>query len=504
LPKDHSATANLSTAKVDRTTPKTASTALMLAASMQRSVIVHSLLFENKTRYTQFYPSFKNSFGDSALCYASHIGNIEIVKTLIKAGAQTDDGSLHEAVREMRPDIVKVLLEAGHSADHTSSRHGGRTPLGELCLLGDASVKRDSERLNKLEGVLNLLASQGKKFDPYKTWRDGKNMIFVALDNIIDPVGILDKLIERVFNKIVRDDANLVQVGDYFYSPLAYIQHGILEAPQEIWQDLETLLRNHSAPNRYFAKMGCQQPQEDDVGGGAVGLPADIVRFEEKRQRELKKLEAFEREYQQNQDLMLQKLEHKQALEDQKADHHAQGLKRQVQAMLVTSETKLQIELREKEQTAFLAQQEAEAKRVEARRLHQQKMEQLTQTQRSKLAFDHKKIENLQTTNKLKAAANRDAVRTVNQKNKSNLSFKQASSKLSAKDHKKRMDEIKSKGKLDRTNNKLKLQQLRAKNGETSGMMKAVKVAGTVARVGMAVHTLGASELAIGGVAKVF
>jgi hypothetical protein len=477
-------------------TPRTRSSALMLAASMQRNVIVHSLLFVGKA-----HPSFKNSFGDSALCYASHINNLGIVQDLIKAKAALNDGSLHEAVREMRPEIVKVLLKAGHSADHTSTRHEGRTPLGELCLLGDSRVEKDESRQNNLEEVLNALASQGRGFDVYKTWHQ-KTMLFVVLDNIIDPVGILDKLIERVFNKIINDSENLLQVGDYFYSPLSYVEHGILEAPQESWRSLVKLLYNHGARRRYYAKRGFQQPEPDGTGkGGAIGLPEDIVKYEDDREKRLEKLKDYEIKYQQNAELAQQQLEHKQALQDQRVKFGKQNLQLKLEAMEITSETKIAIKWREDKEHAAIEQKKAEAKLEASRKAHQVKMEQMTQEQRTKHAFDVKKLDILRETNVLKAAANRDAVKTVNETNHLNLSFKEASSRIQVKSHKTKMEEMKAKGKANRDSNKARLREIRAKNGEPSGVMKAVKVAQVGLRVAAAVHTLGASEgvLSVGG-----
>jgi len=363
-------------------------------------------------------------------------------------------------------------------------------------------VEEDESRQNNLEEVLNALASQGRGFDVYKKWHQ-KTMLFVVLDNIIDPVGILDKLIERVFNKIINDSENILQVGDYFYSPLSYVEHGILQAPKESWPALTKLLWNHGARRRYYAKRGSQQPQPNALTGkgGAVGLPEDIVKYEDERDKRLDKLKDYEIKYQQNAELAQQQLEHKQALQDQRVKFGKQNLQLKLEAMEITSETKLAIEWRKEKQDAAIEQVKNEAKLEADRKAHQAKMEQMTQEQRAKHAFDVKKLDILRETNVLKAAANRDAVKTVIETNQSNLSFKEASSKIQVKSHKTKMEQMKAKGKADRDSNKARLKEIRAKNGEPSMVMKAVKVASVGLRVVAAVHTLGASEgvLSVGG-----
>ena len=108
----------------------------------------------------------------SALFYASRNGDMDMVQILSEAGALSDDGSLHEAAREVHPQVVSLLLSVGHDISfpsllHLDERGSGRTPLEELCLKANrANADEDDDvtwctSLRKTMKVLLYNGDQG-------------------------------------------------------------------------------------------------------------------------------------------------------------------------------------------------------------------------------------------------------------------------------------------------------------------------------------------------------
>lgn len=463
---------------------------MILAANFGRDAIVRSLLKAGAN------PAFKNSYGDSALCYASHLGNLKAVTYLIKGGAPVDDGSLHEAVRRKHPEVVKALIRSGHNPDYTSTRHQGRTALGELCLLGDAT-----ERKNELEAVLTALVKA--KVDPFKRWQ-GKTMLFLVLDNIIDPVGMLDKLIERVFNQVINDERNLVIDGDYSYSPTMYIKKKVFQAPESLGEALLELLVQHSAVDRYFAKERLEQPDDK------CGMPDQIEKYERKKQDRLEKLEQKEQdlqmELQRNALLAEQKYDQNEVFHKQALQHKDQALEQRIYALHMTSQVKQDIAWKEDQQKQAIAQADREKQLAFKREQHQLKMHNMSTEQRAKLAFnkqiDHQKLTTQKKSNIMKAAANKDSLKTTEKTNKSNMSFKKASMAMQRDSHKMKMSELKLKGKESRQSSQMKIKEIRAQHGKSSGSTLG-SVAGFVGKnvlkygvkLALAPHTAGLSML---------
>ena len=58
--------------------------------------------------------SRKDKQGRSALLLAVHMGNANSAAELLAAEPVTDRGSLHQAVRNLSPELVRLLLDNGH------------------------------------------------------------------------------------------------------------------------------------------------------------------------------------------------------------------------------------------------------------------------------------------------------------------------------------------------------------------------------------------------------
>ncbi|XP_069793479.1 ankyrin repeat domain-containing protein 31-like isoform X2 [Narcine bancroftii] len=114
----------------------------------------------------------KNIYGETQLHTAAHKGNVNLLRTLIQAGAdinQPDNGgwtALHEASNKGFSESVLVLLLAG--ADVNSKGLNGVTPL------------QDAVRNRHLQ-VVNLLMQYGA--DPFEKNDFGNCALDVALDN---------------------------------------------------------------------------------------------------------------------------------------------------------------------------------------------------------------------------------------------------------------------------------------------------------------------------------
>lgn len=74
-------------------------------------------------------PNVFDENGRSALSWASGNNEPDVVLLLTNAGADLDDGSLHEALCHQHNAIVRLLLKSGHGRMRTSCLHDDMTPL---------------------------------------------------------------------------------------------------------------------------------------------------------------------------------------------------------------------------------------------------------------------------------------------------------------------------------------------------------------------------------------
>ena len=110
------------------------------------------------------------------LLYATMANNVEAMTHLLKYDVELNDESLHIAARQLDLAAVDLLLTHQARTDLPGSIHcGGRTPLGELCLMADLS-----QNPPQLMKTLKLLCKATKNFGALT---DGRSCIFQALDN---------------------------------------------------------------------------------------------------------------------------------------------------------------------------------------------------------------------------------------------------------------------------------------------------------------------------------
>lgn len=230
----------------------------------------------------------RDAQGRFALYHAARTGNDQAVAMILKRKPLTNDGSLHEASRKFHPQVVQRLIAAKHDPNFRSTKHGGRTPLGELALHGAIVTSTD---YSSAEDTVEIL--KDSHADPLLKCR-GKTVIFLALDNNVNPLPIAQVLIERLLWNTINDTANIVQVGDYLYSPSMYISKGLMRGIISQQRHLMQLLDEQGCTDVFHAPFGETQPED------AHGMPKDIADFEKVR-RERERVVAAEREDHDNQ-----------------------------------------------------------------------------------------------------------------------------------------------------------------------------------------------------------
>lgn len=97
------------------------------------------------------------------------------MNSLLKKKPPLNDGSLHEAARELHSEAVKILVAAGHDVNFPSLKHGGRTALCELCY-----ECRGSKDLLALQSTLQ--ECMAAKASPLRKCR-GRTALFFAIEN---------------------------------------------------------------------------------------------------------------------------------------------------------------------------------------------------------------------------------------------------------------------------------------------------------------------------------
>ncbi|KAL2410528.1 hypothetical protein ABEF95_000914 [Exophiala dermatitidis] len=251
-------------ANVNYRDPNTKETLLLLAMRTGRIALMKSLVAAGVD------VSAANDRGHSPLLIAIELGSDVIAETLIEAGANPNDGSLHQAARALQPKLLKALLRQAANPNYHSRVHGGRTPLAEVC----ASTKVTSSSYQDAIVVFTELVKSGADIEERV---DRKPLICIALDNP-DPVMAVQALIStRLSDKRIDEDFNLYEQGGMMYPPTYYVFKGIFQGQRKQAGELvELLLRYGANRDVYYSLRGPQPPD-------AVGMPAPIAEKEAKR-----------------------------------------------------------------------------------------------------------------------------------------------------------------------------------------------------------------------------
>ncbi|KAJ2998946.1 hypothetical protein NUW58_g158 [Xylaria curta] len=272
-------------ANVNFTAASSQTTPLILAARNSRGDIVKKLLEAKADTRSH------DHFDKAALFYASRAGDTNTVKALLKREFRMNDGSLHEAARNLHKDCVTALIKAKYDPNFRSSReeYDGRTPLHEIAYRCDGLQK-----VTDMEATLWALAQGGA--DPLGKWQ-GKTALFLALCNP-QPYSITQALLntgkwcESNNPKNVFEERHSGTQTKFYFSPTVYLRRKAYDGNAATYAKLEKLLKTVGCEDRYYAELGSDQPDD------AVGLPEEIAKEVKRRKDELDKFQRSEFEHQ--------------------------------------------------------------------------------------------------------------------------------------------------------------------------------------------------------------
>ena len=249
--------------------PETGESLILTALRTRKGGLLKSLIYHRTD------VSHKDKQGRSALLLAVHVRDARSVAELLAAEPVTDDGSLHQAVRTLSPELVKMLLDNGHDPTLPSPYHGRRTPLAELV----CNVQASPSNLDKIREIVLLLKSKGA--DTSKTIAE-KPLICLALDNSSH---MAEALLRAYLSKAINEGFNLYYVDRFCYSPTMYVSERLCRGPEDHLGEKWNVLKAYGATRDVFYATSGRQPPF------AKGMP-EHIRIAEQLAREKEQREA--------------------------------------------------------------------------------------------------------------------------------------------------------------------------------------------------------------------
>lgn len=253
----------------------------MLAVQHRRPDVVKALLLDGAdVDVTDF-------LGRSPLSMATDIGGdlaIEMMGSLLAAEPSRDDGSLHNAARELNLPAVKVLIQAGHDPDFPSPYHSGRSALGEVCLKGSDLGWVTAEREKAMQKVITFLVDQGSDL---AIKSEGKSLLHLCFE-ARDPVATSRVFLKAGMWKYINKTLNQYTNDNLTYSPTMYVKKILPESDNK--EQLLELLYSNRANDVFYANEGAQ-PED------AIGLPEDIKVQERARKARLGRMAEESEEF---------------------------------------------------------------------------------------------------------------------------------------------------------------------------------------------------------------
>lgn len=256
-------------AKLSKSTP------LMLAIKERRHDIVKKLVFAGAE------VDVADVTGNTPLTLATEVGGdlgTMMMQNILAAEPSQNDGSLHNAARELNVAAMQVLVDHGHEIDFPSPIHGGRTALGELCLHAADGGALTAAQEKSMEKAMTYLLKQDTDLSLLS---DGKSVLLLAMESR-EPIVTTRALLKVGMWKHINRPFNHFTDSTYTYSPTQYVKRVLPQNDQS--EQLLSLLKANRGQDIYYANEG---PQPDN----AIGLPDDIVRIERERKARLERIQ---------------------------------------------------------------------------------------------------------------------------------------------------------------------------------------------------------------------
>ncbi|KAG5998671.1 hypothetical protein E4U52_006467 [Claviceps spartinae] len=261
-------------AKVNVESSLSHTTPLMLAIQSRRPDLVKLLLLEGAEVDVLDYKQ------RTPLSMATSIGgdvSEQMVSLLLANAPPRDDGSLHNAARDLNLPVVKVLIDSGHDPDFPSPLHEGRSALAELCLHGSDNTELVAERERAMQKVMKFLIDSESDLSMKS---NGKTLLELCFE-AADPLATTRSLLKSGMWKHVNKPFNHHTADGYVYSPTMYIKKILPKT--DVPAPLLSILQSYRTHDVYYALSG---PQPSDT----VGLPDDLVIQERQRKARLERL----------------------------------------------------------------------------------------------------------------------------------------------------------------------------------------------------------------------
>jgi hypothetical protein len=208
---------------------------------------------------------------------------VQMMTSILAAEPCRDDGSLHNAARELNLSAVKILVQAGHDPDFPSPLHNGRSALGEVCLHASSAEEMTPERERLMQKVMTVLVDSGSDL---AIKSNNKSILYLAFD-AAEPVMATKSLLKAGMWKHINKPFNRYTDEKHTYSPSAYVSR-VLSSDYK--SEILAVLRASRGTDIFYANSG---PQPND----AVGLPDDMAAHERARKARLERLSQETEEY---------------------------------------------------------------------------------------------------------------------------------------------------------------------------------------------------------------
>ncbi|KAK0619958.1 hypothetical protein B0T14DRAFT_221086 [Immersiella caudata] len=269
-------------ANVNYETPSSKTTPLMLAIQAKRTDLVRELIFAGAE------VNATDATNNTPMTMATKIGGevgTSIMSMILAADPSKDDGSLHNAARELNLDALQILLHHGHDLDFPSPLHDGRSVLGEVCLNAAHAGPLTAAQEKLMEKIMTLLI---KGETDLTIQARGKSALLLALHSK-DPIPTTRALLKVGMWKLLNRPFNQYNDGTHTYSPTQYVAQVLPESDHK--EGLLGLLRANRAIDVYYANEG---PQPE----GAVNLPDELLRAERERKAREERISRDTQEHQ--------------------------------------------------------------------------------------------------------------------------------------------------------------------------------------------------------------